>query len=335
MEIRDSYDDSSDDDLMIISKEAASPEAREKWQQHQYPHMRKEDVPIKPEPSTRPASSTRAIPAFVTRSPPTPVDTRTSFISAPATPPAPQSQLEKVLAAQRRLLSRNNGVPKVVAGNSSGWRDEPEGSGSRNHRYETPNINPIYRESREDAEQVDTAMIPGDEDNSWMEQDDDDDEFDRISAEIVQLKKKKKLSQDEDMRLYRLETQLQVQRRLRIAADRRASVGDRGLFLTPEPEDRRETIQRHRRNARASQDLNGDDGIESDQVGDDAALAAMLHEELNGGGLRDGPESSPQGLGLTKSGKPRKRRAKNAREIVAQEEERRENERKKVTKKVR
>lgn len=328
LEIADSEDD---DDLMIIDEDRASPEARHKWLQYQSATTNNDVIFVKEEP--------KDVPAAVTP------------------PPKKPFALSNVLAQQRALLARKAAEPpRDAAGSSSGWREhdpQEEGSGTnRGHpsfRYHSPNIPDIYREGREDPMQVDAAMRPGDEDHSWMEQDDDiDEDYENMKADIAKLQKKSttgNFSTMDKMQLFKLEKQFAVKERLRAAASRRSDRDEDDSLFVPEsrvPEKRSEIIRRHRRNlprfgAGDDVDVDEDDNFGGDsQVSDDddAAFGRMLQEEL--GGL-DRPESSTAGqnLGLTKAGKPRKRRAKNAREFVAQEEEqRREKERSKNMKKV-
>jgi hypothetical protein len=308
------HDNDDDSDIMMIDEQEASPTALSKWQQHRFTTKVTIDPTIKQEPMS---------------------------IPAPVTPPPKENSLDAVLAAQRALLAQIN-APKTVPGNSSGWRDETEGSGSEDngepgYRCQSPDINPIYRENRENAMQVDAALLPGNEDNSWMEQVDEvDEEFEMMKSSIAKLKAKKKLNHDEDMQLFKLEKQFQVKQRLRSAAESRGAADeDDELFVTQPAESRNEIIQRHRRNHPALSGSNIDEDFNDDIHNDeDAGLARMLREELNGGIVAGPSSSSGQDLGLTKSGKPRKRRARNAREVVAQEEERREKERSKFIKKV-
>jgi hypothetical protein len=141
------------------------------------------------------------------------------------------------------------------------------------------------------------------------------------------------------MELYKLEKTLQMKARLRAAAMQRAAVADEddnedeGLFF------REEVVDRHRRDrprnsgGEVSEDEEMMDGGEGEVDGEDETMLKMLQQELNGDGL-DGPGTGDVDLGFTKSGKPRKRRAKNAREVVERAEEtRRLKERSKAQKK--
>ncbi|PMD36328.1 hypothetical protein L207DRAFT_435119 [Hyaloscypha variabilis F] len=200
-----------------------------------------------------------------------------------------------------------------------------------------------FNDFRDDPSQVDAAMRDTEEDHSWMqEMSPSDDEYETLKTLHTSLSKKDKsgnISAGERMELYKLERTLQMKARLRAAAMQRAAVADEdededgGLFV------REEVVDRHRRNrptrtgGEVSEDEEMMDGGEGEVDGEDETMLKMLQQELNGDGL-DGPGTGDVELGFTKSGKPRKRRAKNAREVVEREEEtRRLKERSKAQKK--
>jgi hypothetical protein len=181
-------------------------------------------------------------------------------------------------------------------------------------------------------------MRDGDEDHSWMHDDSpSDDEYETLKTLHTSLAKKEKIGKitpDERMELFKLERTLQMKERLRAAAMQRDAEAENepeedSLFVQ---ESREDVINRHRRNrphrnSNASEDDEMADGLAGgDDGADEDTMMKMLQQELNGDGL-DGP-------GLTKNGKPRKKRAKNAKEVIEREEEdRRKKERSKAQKK--
>ncbi|KAE8441985.1 hypothetical protein EG329_004111 [Mollisiaceae sp. DMI_Dod_QoI] len=323
-----------EDDIMVIEPDHASPTAQRKWQQYRsaVPYY---DVPfIKEEPKD---------------------------VTAPVTPPSnKQKNIQSVLAHQRAMLARTqveNGLPKNGGGNSSSWRDaSPQAEASTAtrkgkqkevvFRYETPNLPDIYREGREDPMQLDAAMRIVDEDNSWMDHHDEaDEEYDYMKAEIATLKKKLSdgvLSSSEKMQLFKLEKQLLTKERLRNAANQsHQDEEDDSLFI---PDSRRSGLEhlatgisdRRRKRPESPVSVADDDIVDGDEVfgNDQSAFARMLEEDVMGGGIQGPDSSANKDLGFTKAGKPRKRRAKNAKEFYAQEEDqRREKERNKAMKK--
>ncbi|CZR69452.1 related to protein RIS1 [Phialocephala subalpina] len=337
-------DSDHDDDVMIIEPTNAPAQAQRKWQQHQ--NATADDVVfIKSEPRDAP------VPA------------------APVTPPPKkQAYIHTVLAQQRAMIARRaapnggsngaaNALPRTSVGSTSGWREDSpqaEDSGTNNkgkgkeivHPRQEPSASDFHAVGgREDPMQVDAALGAADEDHSWMDQDDDaDEEYEEMKAGIAALQKKQAgnrgvLSNVETMQLFKLKKQLEVKERLisARAQPRHRIPDDNGdqLFV---PESRNEVIRRHRRNQPGPEavgsDVDEDDNVD-DFGNDDSAFSRMLQQELGGGGIDAGEGSSAQqDLGLTKSGKPRKRRAKNAREVIEQEEQqRREKERGKASKK--
>ena len=310
-----------DEDLMIIDAEGASPEAQAKWSRYQ-PTAPKDDVPVKPEPKD-----------------PSPAPTH------PPKKPGKSMDFNRIMAAQRALLknmqtgSSNRNNSSIFGRRSRSpnpFQNEAESSStaaSRAFILSSPRPN---NEFRDDPSQVDDAMRGAEEDISWMHDESvSDDEYETLKTLHASLEKKAKsgrISGAERMELFKLGKTLQMKYRLRAAGMQRDEVEDEdeGLFVK---ESREDVVDRHRRNR-----PNRDSGSEDEEMGDgeegeDDIMMKMLQQELNGDGL-DGPGTGDVDLGLTKSGKPRKRRAKNAREYVERaEESRRQKERSKAQKK--
>jgi hypothetical protein len=331
----------SDDDIMIITPNRASPEARRKWSQQE----------------TQPRKS-RVVGnniAFIKEEP-------KEEDPVPDAPPVakkaekPKKDFEKIMAAQRALLktmqsggsSNGNGRSIFRSHTPNPFQNQAESSkrndtNSVDHQYTSPKVTNNFRE---DPTQVDEAMRDGNEDHSWMHDESEaDEEYEKLKTLHAALAKKEKcgrITSNERMELFKLEKTLQMKERLRAAALQRDAAaheeeGEEGLFIPPES--REDIVNRHRRNRprhnsiASDEDVNSNFGSERNAGGeedDEATFHKMLQQELNGDGL-DGP-GEPE---LTKSGKPRKKRAKapkNAREVMEREEARRQQERSKAQK---
>jgi hypothetical protein len=319
------------DDFTIIAADRASPEAQRKWGLQQT-HARKAELAdgailVKEEPKD---------------------EVRTPDVPPVAKKPAGKTvkDFNKIMAAQRALLktmqSNGNGSGKSLFGGSRTlhpYQNQAESSnshGARSHfNYTSPTPNGNFRE---DPSQVDAAMRDSDEDHSWMNDESEaDDEYENLKALYDSLVKEErgKITPSERLELFKVQKTLQMKERLRAAAlqrDAAVEEEEEGLFV---PESREDVVNRHRRNRPCPNDASeGEDDENANfemEEDDEATFHKMLQQELNGDGL-DGP-GEPE---LTKSGKPRKKRAKapkNAREFHQRgEEARREKERKKAQK---
>jgi hypothetical protein len=331
----------SDDDIMIITPDRASPEAQRKWSQQQT-QVRK----------ARPAGDV----VFVK-------EETNEGDGIPAAPPVakklvekPKKDFEKIMAAQKALLKNmqsggsGNGNNRSIfrSRTPNPYQNQAESSKTNganpDHRYESPRVTGNFL--RDDITQVDAAMRDGDEDHSWMnDKSEVDEEYENLKALHTTLTKKQKsgnITPDEMMELYKVEKTLQMKKRLRAAALQRAAAAEEEEECLFVPETREDVVNRHRRNrprrtsaaSDEDDDMNSNFGSERNGGGeedDEATFHKMLQQELNGDGL-DGPGE----LELTKSGKPRKKRAKapkNAREFLEREEARRQQERSKAQKK--
>ncbi|KAH6718269.1 SNF2 family N-terminal domain-containing protein [Leptodontidium sp. MPI-SDFR-AT-0119] len=201
-------------------------------------------------------------------------------------------------------------------------------------RYE----NDTYRTS----DQVDSIMGGAEEDNSWMDEEGDGDEvyegWVKLRNMLLRKQRSKTITPEEALSLYKVRKNIETRDRLRVGTSRDDGDDDEdpnSLFL---PETRAETIERHRRDCPRQDESEDDEDNLGEGPGDnngdgkyddDEAMARILADE-------DTPEGEPD-LGLTKAGKPRKRRAKaakNPREYYQrQEEQRRDKERAKAQKK--
>jgi hypothetical protein len=341
--------DDDDDDFMIITADRASPAAQLKWSKSTYHQSSDGVVSVKSE-----SKDNNQTPV----APPT--------LTVPSTPVAPPKKVakqpvdySKMIAASRALLknihNKNNGnqIGSIFGGRSrtpNPHQNEAESSragAARGFVIDSPRPNPF----RDDPSQVDAAMRDVDEDHAWMHDDSgSDDEFETLKTLHSSLSKKGKagkLTETEKMELYKLEKTLEQKARLRTAAMQRVTAGndededEDTLFVQESREDiaRRHRRNRPPRNIESEDDEMADEGEgdgdgDGDEDGDDGTMMKMLQQELNGHGL-DGPgDGEPK---LNKNGKPRKKRAKaarNAREVFEREEEsRRQKERSKAQKK--
>jgi len=320
-------DDDNDFDFMIIDPREASVAAKQKWSSNPPQNSQGDVVFIKEE---RRDDSRRTPTPPPVRQPTPPV----------RMPPPPRKPLDpaKIMAAQRAMLQRNQA------------QNNGEGS-SRGHMRPA---RPVHFDHFEDntfgiSDQVDADMRDVNEDNSWMDEEDENDlEYEKLlklKNSLVRKQRAKTITADESLHLYKTTQQMATRERLRAAAsrndDEEPEEDPDSLFL---PETREETVGRRRRELRRrvaaeedrrrqaeSEDVESDPG---DNAGDgeyneDDAMAGIMAEE-------DTPEAEPD-LGLTKAGKPRKRRAKVAKGpkeyMDRQDEKRREKERAKAQKK--
>ncbi|PVH71787.1 hypothetical protein DL98DRAFT_613085 [Cadophora sp. DSE1049] len=199
------------------------------------------------------------------------------------------------------------------------------------------------------SDQVDAVMRDANEDNSWMDEEDKTDlEYEKMLKQknlLVRKQRSKTITSDESLYLYKITQRIATRDRLRAAASRNdeeeQDEDPDSLFL---PETREETLKRRRREQRRrvaaeegrrrqaeSEDFDSspEDNDGDGEYNDDDAMAGIMAEE-------GAPEAEPD-LGLTKAGKPRKRRAKVAKGpkeyMDRQDEQRREKERAKAQKK--
>ena len=318
--------DDDDFDFMVIDSREASVAAQQKWSSKSPPDSQDDVVFVKEE---------RRDDVHLTSAPP-PVHKPTPPVRMPA-PPRKQLDPAKIMAAQRAMLQRN----KV--------QNNGEGS-SRGHMRPTQ---PVHFDHFEDnafgiSDQVDAVMRDVNEDNSWMDEEDDNDlEYEKwlkLKNQLVRKQRAKTITADESLHLYKVTQKIAAKERMRAAASRKDDEEPEedpdSLFL---PETREETVRRRRREQRRrlaedrrrqaeSEDVdsNPEDNAGGDgEYNDDDAMAGIMAEE-------DTPEAEPD-LGLTKAGKPRKRRAKVAKGpkeyMDRQDEKRREKERAKAQKK--
>ncbi|KAH7309256.1 SNF2 family N-terminal domain-containing protein [Rhexocercosporidium sp. MPI-PUGE-AT-0058] len=317
-----------DNDIMIIDPREASLAAQQKWSSHT-PHTVQNDDVVFIKQETR-----EEAPDIPTPTPPP------ARMSAP--PPKKPVDPARMVAAQRAMMQRNK---------AQNARNNGEGS-SRASVYSEPplNFDRYENETFGNTGHVDPIMGCVDEDNSWMDEEDDGDEvYDswvKLRNMLLRKQRSKTIKPDEAMSLFKVKQKIDTRDRLRAGTSREDAAGDEApnsLFL---PEKREETIARHRRDCprQYESEDDGDNAREdhrdnsvevhgvdngNGEYDDDEAMAHILAEN-------DTPEAEPD-LGLTKAGKPRKRRAKAAkgpREYMQrQEEQRREKERAKAQKK--
>ncbi|KAG4442544.1 hypothetical protein IFR05_001956 [Cadophora sp. M221] len=307
------------DDFVIIDPREASLAARLKWNSHRPQNARGDDV-IFVKQETR-----EHAPLFV----------------APTPPPKKPLDPARMMAAQRAMLQRSKAQTQNAHGNgesSSRAYMRPEPLPMTFDRYE----NDTYG----NPDQADCIMggVGIEEDNSWMDEEGDDDEvykgWIKQRNSLAQKERSKTIKHEEAMKLYKVRKNIETRDRLRAGTSRDDGNGDDdedpdSLFL---PESRIETVERHRRDCPRQEDSEDDgdtlgeghgDNNGDGEYNDNEAMARILAEE-------DTPEAEPD-LGLTKAGKPRKRRAKatkNSREYYQrQEEQRRDKERAKAQKK--
>ncbi|KAH7409732.1 SNF2 family N-terminal domain-containing protein [Cadophora sp. MPI-SDFR-AT-0126] len=286
---------------MIIDPQEASVAARHKWSS-QSPRVNDDEVLFIKEERRDDIHNT-----------PTPPPIRKE------TPPRKQLDPAKILAAQRAMFQRNKS------------QNNGEGS-SRGHMRPAPSGQFEHFEDNAFgiSDQVDTVMGDANEDNSWMDEEDETDlEYEKmlkLKNLLLRKQRSKTITADESLNLYKLTQRIETRERLRIAASRNDEEEQEedpdSLFL---PETREETLKRQSKDA----DSNAGDDAGEGEYNDDDAMAGIMAEE-------DGPEAEAD-LGLTKSGKPRKRRAKVAKGpkeyMQRQDEQRREKERAKAQKK--
>jgi hypothetical protein len=321
-------DGDNENDFTIITADRASPEAQAKWSQFQ-PRSHNNGNYVKLEPID--------------------VDQAPAILKKLAKQP---TDFKKIMDAQRVLwkdIQNNNTSNRSTSifGSRSRtpnpFQNEAESSASASASASRGFVLESPRQAnyqRDDPQEVDAAMRDTDEDHSWMYDDfASDDEYETLKSLYTSLSRKEKASKitpNERMELFKLEKTLQMKTRLRAAAMQRDAVEEAeedSLFVQ---ESREDIVNRHRRNRpRCNSDVLEDDEMaknfgDGDGDGDsseDNTMMKMLQQELNGDGL-DGP-GEPE---LTKSGKPRKKRAKNAREYT-EESRRRRKERSKTQRK--
>jgi hypothetical protein len=308
-------DEDNEDDFTIITADRASPEAQAKWSRFQ-PNSHNNGNFVKLEPID--------------------VDQAPAILKKLAKPP---TDFNKIMDAQRVLwkdIQNNNTSNRSTSifGSRSRtpnpFQNEAESSASASRGF-VPDSPRLANYQRNDPQEVDTAMRDRDEDHSWMHDDfaSDDDEYETLKTLYTSLSKKEKESKitpNERMELFKLEKTLQMKMRLKAAAAiaEKADEDTGSLFVQ---ESREDIVNRHRRNRpHCNSDVSEDDemaktlgdGDGDVDGGDDDTMMKILQQELNGDGLD----------------KPRKKRAKNAREYAANaEESRRQKERSKAQRK--
>ncbi|KAL2066010.1 hypothetical protein VTL71DRAFT_2081 [Oculimacula yallundae] len=320
----------NDDDLVIISPHKTSLAARQKWDAYTYtpraaPKPDDDVVCIKEEKRDGTALPA-ALPAHKPNSP-----------ARRMKPPLfKRPDPAKMIAAQRKMVQRNQGS----FGNGEG--------SSKGHMRATParNFEDFDDATFGTSDQMDTAMGGTVEDNSWMDEEEDDvDElyegWIKLRNELLRKQRTGKIKQAESLQLFKVKQSIETRDRVRAALkadeneDEDQEQDPDSLFLA---ESREQTIQRRRldrlRQESADRILESQDRVDSGgEYDDNEGMTRMFAEE-------DGPRSGPgieEDLGLTKAGKPRKRRMKAAKNpleyINRQAEQRREKERAKARKK--
>lgn len=320
-------DDNDDDDIMIIEPSSASAFARSRWSEDR-PDAFAQDVEsvfIKPEPSPEPS------PEASPEAPPV----------CEVTPPLKtqrelQAEKNARMKATQKDILRNLGLRGIGLGQglnlpqSTGWIDPAATSSSAEApypdepRYDSPEPNSTYSNIRPDTQDVDDAMRDDDDDHGWMLEDADvDEEYEELKAQYTKLKNRKKkqkdrLSAQDELELFKIEKQIALKERLMHAANRRsadpAGEDEDSLFVSQETPDETIARRRHGVTSRKGKEKATDSPTNRDSDYDQA-MVAMLERELEG---------EQEDFGVTKSGKPRKKRAKpakNAKEWVRREEE--------------
>ncbi|KAK0112612.1 hypothetical protein ONS95_014355 [Cadophora gregata] len=317
-------EDDDDGDFMIIEPQQASVTAQQKWSS-QSPQKTSNDVVfIKEE---RRDDDVRPL-----NPPPAPK------------PNTPRKKLDpaKLMAAQRAMYQRSKA------------QNNGEGSSRGHIRPEVPNHFARFEDNTfGTSDQADAVMQDASEDNSWMnEEDEADPEYEKmlkLKNLLVRKQRSKTITADESVHLYKIIKRIETRDRLRVAVSR---IGEdeqeedpNSLFL---PETREETVKRRhrereerlaaeegRRLQAESEEVEdaeseSDDNAGEGEYNDDDAMAGIFAEE-------NGPPEVEPDLGLTKAGKPRKRRAKVAKGpfeyMQRKDEQRREKERAKAQKK--
>ncbi|KAI9051714.1 hypothetical protein LZ554_004754 [Drepanopeziza brunnea f. sp. 'monogermtubi'] len=303
----------SDDDCMIIEEGDASTEAKHKWN--------------KPSKGKKVARDDDEV-VFVKEEPinhavlPSPAPA----VQLPSPPPAPKKPasafaVAKILAAQQAMF-------RSVRAQSNG--EGPSRAQIRGHHAQPLSSRGFDRFKDSTFGRHDPPQVQADEDDAWMiEEDGVDYEFEkmtRLEDLLARRERKGNLTQEESLELFKIRKRLETKERLRAAA---ASRDDEEKSLLLPAETREQTVRRHRRDRPCqaeSEDV--ESNIEDDAEGayDDRDEIVRMMAEL------DGRDAEEEDLGLTKSGKPRKRRVrpangiaqsrpKDAREYAAREKE--------------
>lgn len=239
-------------------------------------------------------------------------------------PPAPArpASVQQMMAAQRAMIQgsmRNDNTNKA---STFGARKSVEAESSHRRR-------PSYAEGGDEHENAKVAMGDGEDDHSWMEEEDSsrDEEYDNLVTVRNSLQaraKNGKITQDDKLELFNVMARLKNKDHLLKAAARVSNEQEEeSLFV----EDSREKVVERHIIGRPTDSTfqSGDD----DDLDEDLGLVRMLKESINGGGM-DG-----EGNAKKTKGRPRKKatekRPSNARE-VREQEARREKERAKAQK---
>ncbi|CZS91311.1 related to protein RIS1 [Rhynchosporium graminicola] len=355
-----------DDDCIIIDPSQASLANQEKWKSASPRVLEDEVVFVKeekraPTPLSAVPASTGVLekmmekrrvgprssnPSVRGSGPPRSNLTLPSVPSARAPVPPrskkPDLTAARMLSAQSAMLSRNRFIPY----------DNGEGS-SRGHMRGTParNFNHYENDAFGPAEQQDSVMggTPQ-EDTAWMDEEEEEEGADSVydgwintRNQLLRKQRNNTITTDESLRLFKLKQNIETRDRLCTTAtqeeEHELDQDPDSLFLA---ESREQTISR--RQVERQRRLSEDRELESlDKAGKAAngnwdgeydeheAMARMFAEADE-----PDPRDQPEDLGFTKAGKPRKRRAKNAKTaseyVSRQEEQRREKERAKAQK---
>ena len=243
-------------------------------------------------------------------------------------PLPPDSRKETIMAAQRALIlgAQSKGVGIESNGSLNSQTQAEDDDEHRRNKKRRREYNPIFPVG--DRSLIDAAMRDEEEDHSWMEAGNVvDEQYIQMQTRLAELQRKQqsgKITAAEIVEFDRLANKLKLKDRLRTAANMDDESDGDGIFVR----DSREDIQRrHRRNAVRRGRLNSLSPSRSDSAeeiqhpdddNEDATLAHMLQDELDGNGL----ESVPTPKQLEKSRKPRQKAAKTAREWNTRNNER-------------
>ena len=315
-------DDTSDDDVSIITPDEASMEAQSRWvTPYTFIPIEDDEVSLKPEP-TNDDEPALCLPS---RSPPNPLSAGT-----------PEPDMAAIRARQRAVLKKNkNKDPGKDAFRPHGNRRplEPETSPDTLNKKRRRSSQIVL----EDPEQVDAAMrADSREDDSWMHDEaegDDDEECSQLRIRVDDLARREKngkISPLEVIELGGLRRQLGLKEKLiRCARGSPSRQPMEESLFVPESFEREESLDRHRSEQhalkRAALDLDSDREGEGDDTGErtsregsDDFFSAMLQAELDGEGLDGVP--SPKEMPKP-SKKPRRKAGKTAREVYQRDQE--------------
>ncbi|KAI6708159.1 hypothetical protein JHW43_009312 [Diplocarpon mali] len=311
-----------DDDMMIIEATEASLEVQKKWMTNQPSRRSQADevVFVKEEPDKT-----------------SPARTSSPFFKKPVDP----ARAAKLIAAQQAMFRGQ------ALGNGEGSSHDRgyarydlfySPSNEKSRRFKD-SASKRCDPQKNDLEPANAAMGDVNEDHSWMEVEDEVDnelvKMIRLRECLVKKKRGNHISGNEALELFKVQKRLETKERLRAAAlrgEENYEDDEQSLLMH---ESRENTVRRHGDdpfNQIQSEDML-DNLDEADE--DDRYAVPRMTENFEG-------HDAEGDLGLTKSGKPRKRRApgsrsnnpQNSRQYFAREQERRrEKERSKAQKK--